>query len=223
MKRLASLLLVAFCCAAGAQDYELEALWILGGPEASFTAGSDTVRSGTTVPGVTMDDVWAITNRADVLAAAAANQPELTGARAALTILAPVLADHPATVPSGGMFYELTDEADNLTLWFKRTDDGVASQLSAHDSDGRAIIRTRRDDGSVETLYPAHPGVTPDERLALATEAGLTDGNIAALQAYRDANVGTLFGTLTAAQRQFLNVQHKIVVYLLKREMTEVR
>lgn len=62
--------------------------------------------------------------------------------------LAPILADHPATneVPYGGTFYRVTNDIDPaiLELWYVRSEDDVATQLSAHDADGEPISRTRK-------------------------------------------------------------------------------
>jgi len=59
-------------------------------------------------------------------------------------------------------------------------------------------------------------------RAAIRNELNLTAGQIAAIQAYFDADVDTLFSSLSANQRQFLKVQRAAVRYLLKQELKEV-
>ena len=67
-----ALMILAAVLAGSALAYPLEdaALLILS-PDAAFSAESDGVRIGTTDPNVSLADVRAITNRADVLALAA--------------------------------------------------------------------------------------------------------------------------------------------------------
>jgi len=62
-----------------------------------------------------------------------------------LSILAPILDDHPEseTIPEGGMYYRLSGTNGIITLWYVRTQDTIATQLSAHAADGTPIIRTR--------------------------------------------------------------------------------
>lgn len=55
----------------------------------------------------------------------------------------PLLTDHPSTndIPAGGMTYRL--DGDPITWWIVRQSDVIATQLSAHDDQGREIVRSR--------------------------------------------------------------------------------
>lgn len=61
----------------------------------------------------------------------------------AITFEAPILSDHPAisNITANGLFYRLKEE-DVVKLFFVRSPDFIASQVSAHDKTGAPIIRT---------------------------------------------------------------------------------
>ena len=69
--------------------------------------------------------------------------------------LAPLLDAHPdcEDVPEPGMFYRLLGPDGEDQLWYRRKSDCVGSQLSAHDAQGRPIVRTLRANGEVETIH----------------------------------------------------------------------
>ena len=62
----------------------------------------------------------------------------------------PTLTNHPSSVPPGGVMYRLI-EGTNVTWWVLRAHDAIATQLSAHDEQGRSIIRSRNIRTGVET------------------------------------------------------------------------
>ena len=63
-------------------------------------------------------------------------------AAARVEAVAPIVDEHPTNVPPGGMFYRLAETNGLTTLWFARTGDLLATQLSAHDTNGDEIVRT---------------------------------------------------------------------------------
>lgn len=103
------------------------------------------------------DEVWSVPRFVDTAEYEAEQEAEAAAQLAAeqaaipiiaadqLTLLAPVLTDHPASnaIPTGGMYYRIAGSNELITLWFVRDPDHIATQLSAHDDTGVPISKSR--------------------------------------------------------------------------------
>ena len=83
---------------------------------------------------------WQASNRLAVIAAQQA-------------AMIPTLTNHPTFVPPGGLQYKLV-YGTNIMWWIARERDGISSQLSAHDAQGRSIIKSRNLKTGEEKVIP---------------------------------------------------------------------
>ena len=136
---------------------------------------------------------------------------------AALASVWPVLPDHPAAtnIPAAGLSYRL-GEGTNTTWWIVRQGDLVATQVSAHDAQGRSIIRSRNLRTGVETCIDIEATSLSTNTLdAIRLDLRAIKGSLATNDADAKA-IATLTNGYTATEaRQTINALRRELIDLI--------
>ena len=137
----------------------------------------------------------------------------------------PLLTDHPSTndIPESGMMYKI-DDGTNIVWWVCRQGDVIATQLSAHDSDGNAIISSIDLATDIETVIPI--GGRESLRNAALSDFALNASVQADLNEYlahTPQNVNDLFSSMTPAQKRYIRIERRLVKFLIRSQLDEAQ
>ena len=136
---------------------------------------------------------------------------------AAIDAVWPVLPDHPSptNIPPDGMSYRL-GEGTNITWWVVRQGDLVATQISAHDSQGRAIIRTRRLRTGAESVIPIEEiSIDPAVMSTVRSNLRVVKSSLSTNEADAKAIVALTNGFTAAETRAAVNSLRRELIDLI--------
>lgn len=139
--------------------------------------------------------------------------------------LVPTLNDHPSTndIPESGMMYKI-DDGTNIVWWVCRQGDVIATQLSAHDSDGNAIISSVDLTTDIETVIPI--GERESLRNAALSDFALNASVQADMDEYlahTPQDVNDLFSSMTPAQKRYIRIERRLVKFLIRSQLDEAQ